>query len=119
MLAQTNSLDRLDAPPLLYRQFFLPGEIAMLDRDPGDDPASEISLLRILISRVLASSRLPPSGPRQKGTSPLALKRIFEMLTAFCRAVIVMAGLVRLEFKRNPPPDPILAALAELDPDDL
>ena len=118
MLAQSN----------LYRQFFTPEECNALDRCDPDSAVSEIALLRILITRVLASARASEAQPsiahpwakRPKDRRiNLTLRHRFSMLTAFCQAAVTMASLARFEFKRNPPPDPILAALAEMDPDDL
>ena len=98
-----------DHKPLLYRQFFTPEECAALDRCPPESAANEIYLLRILITRILAAA---------KWFKP-TLEHRLSMLTAFCRAAITIASLARFEIKHNPPADPILAALAEMDPDDL
>jgi hypothetical protein len=97
------------AHPLLYRQFFTPEECKTLDRCPPDSAVSEIYLLRALIARVLASAR----------KVRLTLKHRFSMLTAFCQAALTMASLARFEHKARPAADPILAALAGMDPDDL
>jgi hypothetical protein len=82
------------APALLYRQFFTAEECDLLDRTPPDSALSEISLLRVLISRLLADAR------RVKMT----LKRHFSMLSAFCQATSTMASLARIEFQHQGPP---------------
>jgi len=82
------------APALLYRQFFTSEECRRLDRTPPDSAVSEISLLRVLISRLLAAAK------RVKMT----IKRHFSMLSAFCQATSTMASLARFEFHRQGPP---------------
>jgi hypothetical protein len=82
------------ASPLLYRQFFTSEECDRLDRTPPDSALSEISLLRILISRLLETAR------RVKMT----IKRHSSMLSAFCQATSTMASLARFEFKQQGPP---------------
>jgi hypothetical protein len=99
MLAESAAPLALDpffstAPPLLYRQFFTPEECDRLDRTPPDSAISEISLLRILISRLLDTAR------RVKMT----IKRHACMLSAFCQATSTMAALARFEFKHQGPP---------------
>jgi hypothetical protein len=102
-------MDTTYTPPLLYRQYFTPEECRLLDSCDLDSASSEIDLIRLLIARVLAAAR----------RLRLTLKHHFSMLVAFCQAAITMAALARIEYKRNPPPDPILAILGELDPDDI
>jgi hypothetical protein len=96
--------------PQLYRQFFTAQECARLDGIDPDSPLHEISMLRILMTRLLAAAS------RGKQT----LERLSAMLAAFCRAGCTIASLARIYYRQQgPPPDPLLAALAEIDAEPL
>jgi hypothetical protein len=82
------------APALLYRQFFTPEECDRLDRTPPDSALSEISVLRVLISRLLAAAR----------RVEMTIKRHFSMLSAFCQATSTMASLASFELQQQGPP---------------
>ena len=85
------------SPPRLYRQYFTDAEIKLLDGASTDSARSEISLIRILISRILASAR----------KLRLTLKHRLSMLTVFCQSAATMASLARFDFKQQgPPPSP-------------
>ena len=82
----------LPPPSPLYRQFFTADEIRLLDATPLDSPVSEIAILRVLITRVLASiaHKRKPS-----------LESLLGILIAFCQTVATIASLARIEFKRR------------------
>jgi hypothetical protein len=83
----------------------------MLDSCSPDSALSEISLLRVLLMRLLAASRRRAS---------FSLKRHLSMLAAFGQAGLILASLVRYESRSDlARGDPVLEALAELDPEDL
>jgi hypothetical protein len=96
--------------PSLYRQYFTRAECRMLDSTPLDSALSEISLLRILLLRLLAAAR------RKR---PLSLAQHLSVLGGFSAAGLIMASLVRYHCRRFPPGNPLLEALAEMDPDDI
>ncbi len=80
--------------PSLYRQYFTPAEIAMLDATPIDDLTSEINLLRVLLARLLETSQR---------LHDLALETHAKVLAAFSHAAIVLASLVRLQLALHQP----------------
>ena len=108
MLAADSTYPR-DAPSL-YRQYFTKAECRLIDSTPLNSAMSEISLLRILLLRLLAASR------RKR---PLSVAQHISILSAMSGAGLIMASLVRYHNRRFPPGNPLLQALAELDPDDL
>ncbi len=76
--------------PSLYRPFFTPEECALLDASSPDDLMSEINLLRILLTRVLAASRNPKE---------LSLAQHAAILGAFSATGLVLARLVSVQCK--------------------
>lgn len=82
----------LPPPSPIYRQFFTADEIRDLDATPLDSAVSEIAILRVLITRVLASI-----ANKRKPT----IQSRLGMLIAFCQAAASIASLARLEFKRR------------------
>ena len=88
----------------LYRQYFTPAEIARLDATPRDDLTSEINLLRVLFARVLAAS--------QKAKE-LTLKQRAAIVTAFSRASLALARLVRGQAQLHHPLDDLWKAIEE------
>ena len=82
----------------LYRPFFTPAECARLDATPRNDVSSEINLLRILLLRLLAAVHKARS---------LELATQARVLAAFSHAGIVLARLVRLQFRLHDPGDEI------------
>ena len=86
----------------LYRQYFTPAEIALLDATPRDDLTSEINLLRVLIARVLAAS--------QKAKE-LTLKQHVAIVSAFSKAGMALARLVRGQAQLHPPLDDLWKAI--------
>ena len=78
----------------LYRQYFTPEEIAMLDATPLDDLTSEINLLRILLSRLLAAAT--------RRLRQLTLKQHAAILATFSATGIALASLVRLQNQLHP-----------------
>ena len=98
------------AQSALYRQFFTDKELAALDAFPSFSAASEISLLRILIVRLLHAAE----------QIKLTLKHRLQLFTAFCRAALTMASLARFEFKQQGPPPSLLDLIwSEQDADDF
>jgi hypothetical protein len=103
-------------PWQLYRRFFTAAECAALDAIEAETALSEINLIRLLLGRVLASARRAP----QK--KPATLARQALILTAVSQAALIIASLVRFHekyFGWASQGDPALAALAEMDPNDL
>jgi hypothetical protein len=88
-------------PPRLYRQHFTREECDRLDSISPDSALSEISLLRILISRLLSAAR------RVKMT----IERHAAMLSAFCQTAGTLASLARFEFKQQGSPPSLLDLL--------
>ena len=82
-------------PSPIYRQYFTPDEIRALDDSTLGSAVSEIAILRILITRVLAAVRAQAS---------LSLESRLAILIAFCHAAATLASLARLEVKRRGPP---------------
>jgi hypothetical protein len=116
MLAAPNILPS-PTPPQIYRQFFTAEERRLLDSTTVESALSEISLLRILLMHLIGAARA--SGPRK---TPLSLQSMASMLAAFSHAGHILASLVRFEDQYlglGSGHDPLLAILAELDPDDL
>ncbi len=86
----------------LYRQYFTPEEIAMLDATPLDDLTSEINLLRVLLARLFeASQRI----------RALALKQQAAALAAYSATGSVIASLTRLQFRLHNPLDALWQAI--------
>lgn len=96
--------------PSLYRQYFTAAECRLLDSTPLEGALSEISLIRIMLLRVLAAAHR---------LRKVTLEHRLAMLQAFGRSGLVMASLVRAHHRLFPPVNPLLAALAEMDPDDI
>jgi uncharacterized protein with PhoU and TrkA domain len=90
--------------PSLYRQYFTPDEIALLDNTPRDDLTSEINLLRVLLARVLEAS--------QKAKE-LTLKQHAAILAAFSKAGTAIARLVRVQAELHNPLDDLMKAIEE------
>ena len=86
----------------IYRQYFTPTECEMLDATPVDDLSSEINLLRILITRVLAA---------WQRTRQIGLEMHARILSTFSAAGLVLAGLVRLQIKLHNPLDELQAQI--------
>jgi len=82
----------------------------MLDSSQPSSALSEISLIRIMLLRVLAAAQ------RLRN---ITLDQHLSMLQAFSRAGLVMASLARVHHRLFPPANPLLDALAEMDPDDI
>jgi hypothetical protein len=97
-------------PPQIYRQFFTPAECKMLDAAPQDSALSEISLIRILLMRALAAAHR---------LRTLSIKQHIDMLIAFSGAGLILASLVRYHHDHFGRSNPLLDALADMDPDDL
>lgn len=105
-----------ESRPLLYRRFFTAAECQALDAFAPETALSEINLIRILLSRCIAASR----GLPKRGAAGL-VKRLL-LLTAFSHAALIIASLSRFQekyFGWGSQEDPVLAALAEMDPNDL
>ncbi len=86
----------------LYRRYFTPEEIALLDATPSDDLTSEIHLLRLLLARLLeAAQRLRQS----------ALEQHAAILGAVCAAGSTLAALLRLQIKLHDPLDEVWAEI--------
>jgi hypothetical protein len=96
--------------PQLYRQYFTPAECRMLDSTPPGSALSEIGLIRIMLLRLLAAAH------RMRN---ITLDQRLAMLQAVSHAGLVMASLVRVQHRLFPPTNPLLDALAEMDPDDI
>jgi len=112
--------------PSLYRQFFTLAECRLIDSTPLTSALSEISLIRILLLRILATAqrraeRRPAATAHSDDMSrrSLTLEQHLAILQAFSHAGLVLASLVRYHHNRFPPGDCLLDALDELDPDDL
>ena len=88
----------------LYRQYFTPDEIALLDATPRNDLTSEINLLRVLQARVLEAAQ------RAK---ELTLKQHAAILAAFSRAGIALSRLVRVQAELHNPLDDLWKAIEE------
>jgi hypothetical protein len=102
--------------PQLYRRFFTAAECQALDSSPADSALSEISLLRILLTRLFAAAR------RQAQQSRVALGHLLSMLAGFSHATMIIASLVRIEekgFGSRSEYDPKQAANAALDSNDF
>jgi hypothetical protein len=109
-MLSSRSLDIAAAPSPLYRQFFTAAECRALDSSPPESALSEISLIRIMLLRPLAAAH---------HLRKITLDQRLAMLRAFSHAGLVLASLVRLHQRLFPPTNPLLDALAELDPDDI
>ena len=95
----------------LYSRYFTRSERELLNSFPAADALSEIHLLRVLLARTLAASR------RWGG---LDLQAQAALLSALGRTAANIAALSRLRGQDpSPSDDPVLMALAALDPDDL
>jgi hypothetical protein len=112
MLAASAQPPIITPRPQLYRRFFTPAECELLDACPPGSALSELNLLRVLLSRALAASRLARA---------LSLTRRASMLAAFSATARIIASLVRVQQSHSlgGPLAEFLAALDELDPDDL
>ncbi len=88
----------------LYRQYFTPAEIAMLDATPIDDLTSEINLLRVLMARVLEAA--------QKAKE-LSLKQHAAILAALSRGCSTVAQLVRAQLQLHHPLNDLSNAIEE------
>jgi hypothetical protein len=102
--------------PQLYRRFFTPAECQALDAAPAGSVLSEISLLRILLTRVFAVAR------QQTQRSRATLVQLLSMLAGFSHAAMIIASLARFEQKHSASgseSDPNVAALAQMDPNGL
>ena len=90
-------------PTSLYRPYFTPEECRLLDelarRETGDVPdlSSEINLLRILLARVFARSG------KWAASQPDGPKAHYRLLSAYARAVEVIALLTRLTLQYRDP----------------
>ncbi len=80
----------LSMTPSLYRPYFTAAERELLDASSPDELLSEINLLRVLLSRVLAASRR---------ARELTVKQHAAILSAFGNAGVVIARLVTLQYK--------------------
>jgi len=96
--------------PRLYRQYFTPAECRMLDSTPPGSALSEIALIRIMLLRLLAAAHR---------VRKINMDQRLAMLRAVSHAGLVMAALVRVHHRLFPPTNPLLDALAEMDPDDI
>jgi hypothetical protein len=96
--------------PSLYRPYFTQAECRLIDSTPLGSALNEISLIRIMLLRILAAAH------RMR---KLTLEHRLAMLQAFSHAGLVMASLVRVHHRLFPPTNPLLDALAEMDPDDI
>ena len=88
----------------LYRQYFTPEEIAMLDATPLDDLTSEINLLRVMLARLFEASQ---------HLRDLALKQQAAMLSAFAATASSIASLTRLQCRLHNPLDDLWKAIEE------
>jgi hypothetical protein len=96
--------------PSLYRQYFTPAECRLIDSTPLSSALGEIGLIRIMLLRILAAAHR---------LRKITLEQRLAMLQAFSNAGLVMASLVRVHHVLFPPTNPLLEALAEMDPDDI
>ncbi len=88
----------------LYREYFTPDEIALLDRTDRNDLTSEINLLRVLIARVLEAAQ---------HAKDVSLKQHTAILSAFSRAGLSLARLVRVQAELHNPLDELEKAIEE------
>ncbi len=88
----------------LYRPYFTPEEIYLLDHSDRNDVMSEINLIRVLIARVLEAA--------QKAKE-LTLKEHAAILSAFSHAGLTLARLVRLQCELHNPLDAVAKAIEE------
>ncbi len=89
-------------PASLYRQYFTPEEIDMLDHTPPNDVMSEINLLRVLIARVLEAC--------QKAKE-VTIQQHAEIVSAFSHAGLTLARLARLQCELHSPLDALWKAI--------
>ncbi len=97
--------------PRIYRRHFTPAECLWLDRLSDEDGRSELNLLRVLLSRVIASA----AKRRVSSWSGLA-----ALLSVFSLSTLNIAALVRIRLDLSLDDlDPRLDPLAALDLEDL
>lgn len=89
----------------IYRQYFTPAECEMLDACASDDLASEINLLRILLTRLLSAARDRRVAGSAKPVHSLPLKVHAAILGAVSASGLVLARLVRLQLALHDPMD--------------
>jgi hypothetical protein len=94
----------------LYREYFTEAECRMIDSTPLHSALGEIGLMRIMLLRLLAAAHQ---------LRKVTLADRLALLQAFSHAGLVMASLVRVQHTLVPPTNPLLHALAEMDPDDI
>lgn len=100
------------SPPMLYRQYFTREERAMLDASPLASAVNEISLLRVLLSRVIASAN----------KERRSLRSYLIMLRAISTAGLIIASLARFHWyslAQGTEDDPLLASIAVNDVSEL
>lgn len=88
----------------IYRQYFTREEIALLDHSDRKDLASEINLLRVLVARILEAS--------QKAKE-LTIKQHTAILSAFSRAGLSLARLLRVQAELHNPLDDLWKAIEQ------
>ncbi len=88
----------------LYRQYFTPQEIGLLDHTERDDLTSEINLLRVLLARVLQACQ---------AAKDLALQQHTAVVSAFSRAGLSLARLVRVQAELHNPLEALLKAIEQ------
>ncbi len=86
----------------LYRQYFTPEEIALLDHTDRNDLTSEINLLRVLLARLLEACQ---------HAQDLALKQHTAILAAFSQAGAAIARMVRVQCELHNPLDELRAEI--------
>ncbi len=88
----------------LYRQYFTPQEIALLDHTQRNDLTSEINLLRVLMARVLEACQ---------HAKELTLKQHAAIVAAFSHAGLSLARLVRVQAELHNPLDALWKAIEQ------
>ncbi len=88
----------------LYRRYFTPEEIALLDATPRDDLTIEINLLRVLLARLLEASQ---------HAKDLALKQNTAILAALSQAGATIARIVHVQCELHNPLDALQKAIEQ------
>src|SRR5512142_1349130 len=91
-------------PASLYRPYFTPAEIDLLDHTDRQDLMSEINLIRVLIARVLEAAQ---------HAKELTIKEHAAILSAFSHAGLTLARLARVQVEVHNPLDAVMKAIAE------
>ncbi len=88
----------------LYRPYFTPQEIALLDHTDRQDLTSEIHLLRVLLARVLEACQ---------HAQDLTLPQHTAVVSALSRAGLSLARLVRVQAELHNPLEDLWNAIEQ------